>query len=655
MLAIARAACQNGYFFTSAPNVPYSSPMNWLSSLLTRISAKTPTPSRGADKPAVSVRERVSALRHLPAFLKLIWQTSPALTLGNIGLRLLRAALPLAMLYVGRLILDDIVQLSKLPVADRALSPIFSLVALEFGLVLLADALGRGVALLDSLLGDLFANVSSVRLMRHAAELDLDQFEDSAFYDKLERARRQTLSRSVLMSQVLAQGQDAVTLVLLAGGLVAFQPWLLGLLLLAVVPAFLGESHFNERSYSLSHSWTPERRELDYLRQTGASDETAKEVKIFGLSEFLITRFETLSDQFYRQNKALALRRASWGTVFAAIGAAGYYGAYLYIIKQAVGGAISIGQLTFLAGSFARLRALLEGILSRFSQVADGALYLQDFFDFFQIEPRIVRPTLGQAVRSFPRPIQQGFVFEEVGFKYKNAEKWALRHLSFELRAGEKLALVGENGAGKTTLVKLLSRLYDPTEGRILLDGYDLREYDPAELRQEIGVIFQDFVRFQLPAGQNLAVGRIAERENQPRIEQAAQQSLADTVIAKLPLGYDQMIGRRFNGGVDLSGGEWQKIALGRAYMREAQLLILDEPTAALDARAEHEVFVRFAELTKGKTAVLISHRFSTVRMADRILVVEHGQAQEIGSHEELLAQGGRYAELFQLQAAGYR
>jgi ATP-binding cassette subfamily B protein len=629
--------------------------MPFLSDLLSSISAKNPKHKHGPPAPAVSVRERAAALRHLPAFLKLIWQTSPALTLGNVALRLVRAAVPLAMLYVGRLILDDVVALTELPAASRSLSPVFGLVGLEFGLVLLTDALGRGVALLDSLLGDLFANVSSVRLMRHAAELDLDQFEDSTFYDKLERARRQTLSRSVLMSQVLAQGQDAVTLVLLAAGLVAFQPWLLGLLLLAVVPAFLGESHFNERSYSLSHSWTPERRELDYLRQTGASDETAKEVKIFGLSEFLINRFETLSDQFYRQNKALALRRAGWGTVFAAVGAAGYYGAYLYIIGRAVQGNISIGQLTFLAGSFARLRGLLEGILSRFSQVADGALYLQDFFEFFQITPRIVRPAAAQAVRSFPRPIRQGFTFEDVGFKYKNAEKWALRHLSFELHAGEKLALVGENGAGKTTLVKLLARLYDPSEGRILLDGHDLREYDPAELRQEIGVIFQDFVRFQLPAGQNLAVGRISERQNQPRIEQAAHQSLADTVIAKLPQGYDQMIGRRFNGGVDLSGGEWQKIALGRAYMREAQLLILDEPTAALDARAEYEVFERFKELTQGKTAVLISHRFSTVRMADRILVVENGRVQEIGSHEELLAKGGRYAELFQLQAAGYR
>ena len=625
---------------------------------LKKISAKNPNGRRGPEKPAVSVRERVTALRHLPAFFRLVWSISPRLIIGNIVLRLLRAALPLAMLYVGQLIIDKVVLLSGLPAAERSLRPVLTLAALELGLVLLADALGRTAALLDSLLGDLFANASSIRLMRHAAELDLDQFEDSAFYDKLERARRQTLSRSVLISQLLAQGQDLVTLALLGAGLVAFQPWLLLLLLLAVVPAFLGETHFNERSYSLSHSWTPERRELDYLRQTGASDETAKEVKIFGLSDFLIDRFRTLSDQFYGENKALALRRATWGTVFAAVGAAGYYGAYVYIISRTVAGQISIGQLTFLAGSFARLRSLLEGILSRFSAVADGALYLQDFFDFFALQPRIVRRVAdgsGTGPLPFPRPIRRGFEFKNVGFQYKNGTKWAIRNLSFHLWAGEKLALVGENGAGKTTLVKLLSRLYDPTEGQILLDGHDLREYDPAELRQEIGVIFQDFVRFQLPAGQNLAVGRIEEKDNQPRIEQAAAQSLADSVVAKLPGGYDQMIGRRFNGGVDLSGGEWQKIALGRAYMRDAQLLILDEPTAALDARAEFEVFERFKELTQGKTAVLISHRFSTVRMADRILVIENGQFVEIGSHEELLARGGRYAELFALQAAGYR
>ncbi len=643
--------CQNGRRFTSARSVPLPLHMSWFSSFFKSISAKRPRPD---GKPTLTVRERVSALRHLPAFLRLIWETSPALTLSNMALRLVRAALPLAMLYVGQLILDTVVSLSRLPSAERVLTPVLGLLALEFGLAVLSDTLGRAVALLDSLLGDLFANRSSVRLMEHAAELDLDQFEDSTFYDKLERARRQTLSRTVLMSQVLAQAQDVITMLFLAVGLAAFNPWLLLLLLIAVIPAFLGESHFNERSYSLVHSWTPERRELDYLRQTGASDETAKEVKIFGLSGFLIDRFRVLSDEFYQKNKVLALRRAGWGAFFAAVGAAGYYAAYVYIISQAVKGAISIGQLTFLAGSFGRMRGLLEGILSRFSSVAEGALYLQDFFDFFHLQPRIVRNE-AQPVRPFPRPIQQGFTFENVGFKYRNAAGWALRHLNFTLHAGEKLALVGENGAGKTTLVKLLARLYDPTEGRILLDGYDLREYDPAELRQEIGVIFQDFVRFQLSAGQNLAVGRIDEKDNQPRIEQAAAQSLADSVVRKLPDGYNQIIGRRFSKGVDLSGGEWQKIALGRAYMRDAQLLILDEPTAALDARAEHEVFQRFADLTQGKTAVLISHRFSTVRMANRILVIEHGQFVEIGSHAELLAKGGRYAELFQLQAAGYR
>jgi ATP-binding cassette subfamily B protein len=622
-------------------------------SFFSTISAKKPRPD---GKPALTVRERFSALKNLPAFLRLIWQTSPALTLANVALRLLRAALPVAMLYVAQLILDSVVQLSRQPAEARQLTPVLTLVALEFGLAIVSDALGRGVALLDSLLGDLFANQSSIRLMQHAARLDLDQFEDSAFYDKLERARRQTLSRTVLMSQVLSQAQDVITMGFLAVGLTAFNPWLLLLLLVAVVPAFLGESHFNERSYSLVHGWTPERRELDYLRQTGASDETAKEVKIFGLSGFLVDRFRTLSDDFYQKNKDLVIRRAGWGAFFAAVGAAGYYAAYVYIISETVRGRVSIGQLTFLAGSFARMRGLLEGILSRFSAVAEGALYLQDFFDFFALRPRIVRQELtGERPVPFPRPIKQGFTFENVGFKYRNTEKWALRNLNFQLQAGEKLALVGENGAGKTTLVKLLARLYDPTEGRILLDGHDLREYDPAELRQEIGVIFQDFVRFQLPAGQNLAVGRIEEKDNRPRIEQAAQLSLADSVIRKLPGGYEQMIGRRFNGGVDLSGGEWQKIALGRAYMRDAQLLILDEPTAALDARAEYEVFQRFKELTQGKTAVLISHRFSTVRMADRILVIENGQFVEIGSHEELLSSGGRYAELFRLQAAGYQ
>ncbi|MFC6997429.1 ABC transporter ATP-binding protein [Rufibacter roseus] len=600
-------------------------------------------------QPALSVQERVSALKHLPPFLKMVWQTNPRMALVNVVLRALRAGIPLAILYVGQLIIDEVVRLTQ--TTGGSTNYLLTLVAVEFGLAVVSDVLNRGIALIDGLLGDLFANQSSIKLMEHAAELDLDQFEDSAFYDKLERARRQTLSRTVLMSQVLGQLQDILTMVILAVGLAAFNPWLLLLLFIAVLPAFLGESHFNERSYSLVHGWTPERRELDYLRQTGASDDTAKEVKIFGLSGFLVNRFRELSSKFYLDNKKLSTRRAAWGSVFASLGSAGYYGAYVYLILQTAAGVVSIGQLTFLAGSFMRMRGLLEAVLNRFTSVAEGSLYLQDFFDFFNLQPRIQRQA---SAPTFPRPILHGFTFENVGFKYRNTEKWAIRNLNFTLRAGEKLALVGENGAGKTTLVKLLSRLYDPTEGRILLDGVDLREYNPEDLRREIGVIFQDFVRFQMTAGTNIAIGRIDEKENRPRIESSAQQSLADTVISKLPEGYDQIIGRRFSKGVDLSGGEWQKIALGRAYMRDAQLLILDEPTAALDARAEHEVFQRFSELTQGKTAVLISHRFSTVRMADRILVIENGQFVEMGSHEELIAKGDRYAELFRLQAKGY-
>jgi ATP-binding cassette subfamily B protein len=298
------------------------------------------------------------------------------------------------------------------------------------------------------------------------------------------------------------------------------------------------------------------------------------------------------------------------------------------------------------------LRGLLEGLLSGFSYTASQALYLDDLFSFFTITPRITAP--GHP-RPFPMPIREGVVFEDVGFKYPDAERWAVRHMNFTLHAGEVLALVGENGAGKTTLVKLLARLYDPVEGRILLDGHDLREYDLAALRANVGVIFQDFARYHMTAAENIAVGRIDARDDRARIVRAAQESLADEVIAKLPNKYDQVIGKRFRTGIDLSGGEWQKIAIARAYMRDAQLLILDEPTAALDARAEYEVFERFKELSDGKTGVLISHRFSSVRMADRILVLDEGKVESSGTHEELLAARGRYAELFELQAAGYR
>lgn len=603
-----------------------------------------------ADAEKKSFREQLGALKNLPKFFRLIWETSKRMTIANLLLRLFKSALPITMLYIGKLIIDEVVRMIDVA-GERDLTYLWVLVALELGLAVLSDLINRGITLMDSLLGDLFSNRTSVALIEHAATLDLAQFEDATFYDKLERARRQTVTRVVLMSQVLSQGQDIVTIGFLAAGLIAFNPWLILILLIAVVPSFLGESHFNERTYSLSRSWTPERRELDYLRYIGASDETAKEIKTFNLSGFLASRFKELSDRYYTLNKSITVKRAVWGSALSAIGTLAYYGAYIFILFNTVTGAITVGSLTFLAGSFSNMRSLLQGIMTRFSQIAESALYLQDLFDFLELKPQITPPTNPLPV---PRPIRQGFTFENVGFKYHNSEKWAVRYLSFHLKAGEKLALVGENGAGKTTLVKLLARLYEPSEGRILLDGIDLRDYDLNDLRHQVGIIFQDYVRFQMTASDNIAIGQISNVGDKERIQGSAQKSLADLVIQRLPNKYDQVLGKRFDKGVELSGGEWQKVALARAYMRDAQLLILDEPTSALDARAEHEVFLRFSELIEGRTAVLISHRFSTVRMADRILFLEQGQLKELGSHEELLAKNGKYAELFLLQARGY-
>jgi ATP-binding cassette subfamily B protein len=600
--------------------------------------------------PKPTLKEKFAALKNLPRFFRLVWDTNHYYFILNILLRLIRSTIPVSILYIGKLIIDEVIFLARNHSADH--SYLWKLVAVEFLLAIISDALVRATSLVDSLLGDRFALHTSVKIMEHAATLDLDQFEDSEFYDKLERARQQTTGRTVLLSQLMAQVQDIITMAFLLIGLMAFNAWLILLLLIAIIPAFLGESYFNDRNYALTRGQTPERRELDYMRFLGASDATAKEVKLFNLSDFLIERFKFLSDKFYRDNKNLSVRRASWGTFFALIGSLGYYAAYIVMIVKTVAGAITIGSLTFLAGSFRQLRSLLENILSRFTTVSQSAIYLRDFFDFFEIQPKI---SVAPNPLPFPNPIRKGFTFENVGFKYSNTESWANRHLNFTLQAGEKVALVGENGAGKTTLVKLLSRLYDPVEGRILLDDVDLKEYDINELRKNIGIIFQDFLRYQMSFAQNIAAGNIDEQFNRPLIEESAEKSLAHLLAEKLPDKYDQALGRRFNNGVELSGGEWQKIAIARAYMKDAQLLILDEPTSALDARAEYSVFQRFAELTKGKTAVLISHRFSTVRMADRIVVLHKGQIIEMGSHEELIKKNGHYAELFMLQAKGYK
>jgi ATP-binding cassette subfamily B protein len=405
-------------------------------------------------------------------------------------------------------------------------------------------------------------------------------------------------------------------------------------------------------NYSMLYRYTPERRELDYLRYLGASSESAKEIKIFGLGNYLADRSRALFERFYLDNKKLAIQRTVQGSFLNLAPTGAYYLAYALILRRALTGALSVGDLTLATGAFSRARSIMESLVSGLAGISEQSLFIKDLFDFFDSKPTIISKPDALPV---PRPIKIGFEFENVSFAYPGSDKRVLSNVSFRFEAGEKVALVGENGAGKTTLVKLIARLYEPTEGRILLDGVDLRDYNVEELRHEIGVIFQDYMRYDMLAQENIGLGRIEQVSDEIRIQSSAQKSLAAPVIAGLPKNYQQMLGRRFEGGVDLSIGQWQKIALARAYMRDAQILILDEPTASLDARAEFEVYQRFVELTAGKMAILISHRFSTVRMADRILVLEKGFVVEEGSHKELLALGGKYSELFELQAAGYR
>jgi ATP-binding cassette, subfamily B, bacterial len=602
-------------------------------------------PPQRQSEPPKGWRERLRALRNIPPLLRMVWATSPLLTIGTIAFRLLASLIPVAMLWVGKLIIDLVAHGGD---HDR----VWRLLGIEITLAVAGDVLSRAIGLCDSLLGDRFTNHISVRMMQHADRLDLVSFEDPVFYDKLERARRQTTSRLGMLAMLASMAQQFVTLLSLSAGIVWFSPWFLLLLVAALIPAFLGESRFAMLSYSLLYRWTPERRELDYLRLLGASNLSAKEVKIFGLGSHLAERSRALFERYFAENRALALKRAATGTLLNLLPTAGYYSAYAWILYRALNGTLTIGDLTFLVGAFARSRGLIEQLFSSFNNIAEQALFIEDLFEFFRTEPSIVsKPGAIPA----PRPIRSGFEFREVCFHYPGSERRVLDRISFRFDRDERIALIGENGAGKTTLVKLLARLYDPTEGALLLDGVDLRDYDVDGLRAEIGVIFQDYMRYDMRAFENIGFGRVEQHQDRERVSAAAAKAYANSVIESLPQGLEQMLGRRFTGGVDLSAGQWQKIALSRAYMRDAQVLILDEPTASLDARAEYEVFLRFADLTQGRMAVLISHRFSTVRMADRILVLESGRILESGSHAELVALGGRYSELFELQAAGYR
>ena len=606
-------------------------------------------PQTQAAIPGNAWGERIAALKNVPPVLKILWESGPAVVAWGIILRLIVAGLPVLIGYVSAWILGHI----KLVIDHEALPPRFWwMVGAEVGLAVVSNAINRIIDYLDSLLADRYTFTVSVRVMKQAANLDLTTYEDPVFYDRLERARVQATDRLAMIQMMGRLMQQVITTAIFTGILMFHSPWLVLLLTLGVLPSFLGETHYAFLGYAKNFRQTPAKRQMDYLRQAAGSREGAKELKLYNLAGYFTGRFTTLSKEIYDENVELSRRKLFWGGILTMIGTLGYYGSYVFVIWRAIEGRLDMTSLLFLTTSIIQASSNLQQVFSTASGIADQALFLTDLIAFFDMKPTVLSHPDGKLM---PRPIKRGFEFRNVSFAYPGTTRRVLKNFNFTLSPGERIALIGENGQGKTTVVKLVTRLYDPTEGQILLDGVDLRDYQLEDLHHEIGVIFQDFMRYEMTARENIAVGRVERQHTEEDIRQAAEKSLAASVIAKLENGYDQQLGRRFETGVELSGGEWQRVALARAYLRDAQLLVLDEPTAALDAKSELEVFERFAELTKDKMALLISHRFSTVRMADRIVVLSGGQLVEEGNHKQLMALGGLYAEMFEMQAASYR
>ncbi|HEY2730104.1 MAG TPA: ABC transporter ATP-binding protein [Polyangia bacterium] len=623
-----------------------------------------PHPIPPPPPPSVGVVARLRAsFSQSRQTLGLVWRSSPGGTAALGVLTVLAAALPPAVVYVGKLIIDAVIAAHAAApgvARDAAVARTVRLVLLELLAVGGSALLERALGLVRQLVGSRLGIDVNVAILEKALQLDLRHFEDPEFYDKLTRARREASSRPLSLIQGNFQLlRNALTLAGYVALLVRFSGWMVVALLAATVPAFIAEARFSGAAFRLRNWRSPDARRLNYLEYVMANDEHAKEVKLFGLGPLLLARYRDLAERFYDEDKSLATRRAVWAYLLSLVSTLVFYGCYALIVVAAARAALSLGDMTLYLAAFRQGQQAFQSILTAVGGMYEDTLYMSNLFEFLAIPTPRAAPTdrgPGAAAPATAVLGEEGIRFEGVGFRYPDADGWALRGIDLFLPKGQSLALVGENGAGKTTFIKLLAGLYRPTEGRVRLDGRDLRDWNEEDLRRRIGVIFQDFNQYQLLARENVAFGSVEHLADDLRVQRAVEQGGARELVSGLTQGLDTQLGRWFKGGAELSGGQWQKVALARAFMRdEADILILDEPTAALDAEAEHAVFERFRQLTKGRTAILISHRFPTVRMADRILVLEHGRVIEDGSHADLLAAGARYAQLFKLQAAGYR